>query len=145
MTVEKVARLYEGKAKVIYQTNRPDQYVVYFKDDATAFDGLKKAQLRDKGSVNNTISAWIFDYLEKQGIRTHYIEKLSDREMLVHKVSIIPVEVVLRNKATGSITKRLGIPKGTPTNAKPASMKAPHECQAGIHDGTPAGCQTVIP
>lgn len=114
MTTEKLVSVYEGKAKIVYTTDQPDRYIIHFKDDATAFDGLKKASLKNKGVVNNTITSWIFEYLQKQGIATHFIQKLSDRDMLVHKVTIIPVEVVLRNKATGSITKRLGVPKGTP-------------------------------
>lgn len=112
MNVERLEALYQGKAKVVFRTNDPEKYIIYFKDDATAFDGLKKATLKGKGSVNNAISTWIFEYLEKNGIRTHFIKRISEIEMLVHKVEIIPIEMVLRNRATGSITKRLGIKKG---------------------------------
>lgn len=112
MRVEKREVLREGKSKIVYRTDRSDAYIVHFKDDATAFNGLKKAQLRDKGFTNNRISNLVFRHLEEHGVRTHQIEKLSDRETLVRKVEIIPVEVVVRNRATGSIVKRLGLDKG---------------------------------
>jgi phosphoribosylaminoimidazole-succinocarboxamide synthase len=114
MRTEKKDVLYEGKSKIVYKTDRADSYIVHFKDDATAFNGVKKAQLKDKGFMNNRISDMVFRFLEKNGIKTHQIEKLNDREILVHKVEIIPVEVVVRNRATGSIVKRLGLEKGRP-------------------------------
>lgn len=114
--IERGAKRHEGKAKIVYETNDPHKLLIYYKDDATAFNGAKKSTLRDKGIVNNTISHWIFRYLEKHGIATHQLEKISDRETVVQRVEIIPIEVVLRNKATGSITKRLGIEKGTVFN-----------------------------
>lgn len=112
MRVEKREPLYEGKSKIVFKTDNPDAYIVHFKDDATAFNGVKKAQLKDKGFLNNRISNMVFTYLEKQGVKTHQIEKISDRETIVHKVEIIPIEVVVRNRATGSIVKRLGLEKG---------------------------------
>jgi phosphoribosylaminoimidazole-succinocarboxamide synthase len=113
MKFEKKEPLREGKAKILYATNQPDAIIQHFKDDATAFNALKKGTIKDKGIINNTISSWIFQYLEKKGIATHFLERLSDRDMAVKKVEIIPVEIVVRNKATGGITKRLGIAKGT--------------------------------
>lgn len=113
MSVSRGNALHEGKAKVVFDTDQADLYLIYFKDDATAFNGQKKGTLKDKGVVNNTISTWIFRYLEKNGIATHFVDKPSDREMLVHKVEIIPVEVVVRNRAAGSLVKRLGVAKGT--------------------------------
>jgi len=111
--MEKREKLYEGKAKIIYATDEPDKVIVHFKDDTTAFDGVKKEQITGKGIINNTISSYIFELLNKRGIPTHYIKKLSDREMLAYRVEIIPVEVVVRNFAAGSFTRRYGIPEGT--------------------------------
>lgn len=108
--------MYEGKAKKIYRTDDPDLVLVAFKDDATAFDGVKKDRLEDKGILNNRLSAIFFALLEKEGIKTHFIRTLSDREMLVKTLEIIPVEVIVRNIAAGSISKRLGIPEGTKLN-----------------------------
>jgi len=111
--MEKREKLYEGKAKIVYATDEPDKVVIYFKDDTTAFDGVKKERIGGKGVINNAISSLIFELLEKRGIPTHYIKKLSDREMLAKRVEIIPVEVVVRNYAAGSFTRRYGIPEGT--------------------------------
>jgi phosphoribosylaminoimidazole-succinocarboxamide synthase len=108
--------LYEGKAKKIYRTADPNQLLVEFKDDATAFDGVKKDRLQDKGILNNRLSAIFFELLEERGIETHYLETLSEREMLVKALEIIPVEVIVRNIAAGSISKRLGIEEGTKLN-----------------------------
>jgi phosphoribosylaminoimidazole-succinocarboxamide synthase len=108
--------LYEGKAKKVYKTDNPDQLLVEFKDDATAFDGVKKDRLADKGILNNKLSAIFFQLLEKNGIETHYIKTISEREMLVKALEIIPVEVIVRNLAAGSISKRLGIEEGTRLN-----------------------------
>ncbi|OPL12343.1 MAG: phosphoribosylaminoimidazolesuccinocarboxamide synthase [Firmicutes bacterium ML8_F2] len=104
--------LYEGKAKKMFRTDDPALLLVEFKDDATAFDGEKKDQLADKGILNNRLSEIFFSFLEKKGVKTHYMERLSDREMLVKALEIIPVEVIVRNIAAGSISKRLGIPEG---------------------------------
>lgn len=105
--------LYEGKAKKIFKTDDPSLALVEFKDDATAFDGVKKDTLADKGILNNRLSAIFFELLEKNGVKTHYQEIISEREMLVKALDIIPVEVIVRNIAAGSLSKRLGIPEGT--------------------------------
>jgi len=110
--MERLEKLYEGKAKIIYNTSDPDLVIQYFKDDASAFDGKKKGTIVDKGVMNNHMSSRIFQYLETEGVKTHYVETLNDREMLVKKLDIIPVEVVLRNIAAGSLCKRLGIEEG---------------------------------
>lgn len=104
--------LYEGKAKKIYRTDDPDYLLVEFKDDATAFDGIKKDSLADKGILNNRLSAIFFQLLEKNGLETHYLKTISEREMLVKALEIIPVEVIVRNIAAGSMSKRLGIAEG---------------------------------
>ena len=114
--MEKREKLYEGKAKILYLTDEPDKVIAYYKDDATAFDAIKKATIKGKGELNNTIASYLFEYLNEKGIPTHFIKKLSDREMLLYKVEIIPVEVVVRNIAAGSIVKRLGIPEKTEFN-----------------------------
>ncbi len=111
--MERLEKIYEGKAKIIYTTSDPDLVIQYFKDDASAFDGKKKGTIVDKGVMNNHISSRIFQFLENEGVKTHFVETLNDREMLVKKLDIIPVEVVLRNIAAGSLSKRLGIEEGT--------------------------------
>ncbi len=108
--------LYEGKAKKIYKTDDPNLLLVEFKDDATAFDGDKKDTLADKGILNNRLSAIFFGLLEEKGVETHFVKTISDREMLVKALQIIPVEVIVRNIAAGSISKRLGIEEGTRLN-----------------------------
>jgi phosphoribosylaminoimidazole-succinocarboxamide synthase len=105
-------KLYEGKAKVIYKTEEEDKVIVFFKDSATAFDATKKAEIEGKGVINNTISSLLFELLEKSGIRTHYIKKLSDREMLVWRAKRFDLEVVVRNITAGSLCKRLGLEEG---------------------------------
>ncbi len=105
--------LYEGKAKKAYLTDDPDVLLIEYKDDATAFNGLKKGSIANKGIVNNKMSNHMFKLLEKEGIETHYIEEISDRETLVKRVEIVLVEVIVRNLAAGSFTKRLGVPEGT--------------------------------
>jgi phosphoribosylaminoimidazole-succinocarboxamide synthase len=104
--------LYEGKAKKIFLTEKGDEVIQYFKDDATAFNAQKRGTILEKGVVNNTISAKIFQHLAGAGIPSHFIAQLNDREMLTRRVKIIPVEVVVRNRATGSIVKRLGLEEG---------------------------------
>ncbi len=105
-------QLYEGKAKIIYATEDPDLVIQYFKDDASAFNGVKKGTIVDKGVINNHVSTTIFKYLEEKGVRTHLVQELNDREMLVKRLEIIPVEVVLRNVVAGSLAKRMGLPEG---------------------------------
>lgn len=104
--------LYEGKAKKIFLTDQADEVVQYFKDDATAFNAQKKGTILEKGIVNNKISTRLFELLEQAGVATHFLKKLSDREMLARRVKILPIEVVIRNRATGSIIKRLGLEEG---------------------------------
>ncbi|MEF2277041.1 phosphoribosylaminoimidazolesuccinocarboxamide synthase [Deinococcus sp. YIM 134068] len=106
--------LYEGKAKRVYATADPHEYVVEYKDDATAFNGVKRAQIPGKGAVNNAITAHLFPQLEAAGIPTHFIERVSDTEQRVRAVTIVPVEVIVRNVAAGSFSKRLGVEEGTP-------------------------------
>ncbi len=110
--MEKREKLYEGKAKIIHATDDADLIIQYFKDDATAFDGKKKGLIESKGIVNNKISEVLFKYLEENGIPTHFVKRLSDREMLNKKLDIILVEVVARNIIAGSLSKRLGKDEG---------------------------------
>ena len=105
--------LYEGKAKQIFATEKPDEVVVRFKDDATAFNAQKKGQVDKKGQMNNAITTLIFEYLNEKGIPTHFIKQIDDREQLVKKVSIIPLEVIVRNYVAGSMAQRLGVEEGT--------------------------------
>ena len=105
-------KLYEGKAKILYQTDDPDLLLQYFKDDATAFDGVKKGTIVGKGVANNRISSALFSLLKKHGVDSHFVEQISDNEMLVKKVNIIPVEVVVRNISTGSLCRRYGVAEG---------------------------------
>ena len=110
--MDKGEMLYEGKAKQVYATSDPQQVIVVYKDDATAFNGAKRGAITGKGALNNRMTAIFFQLLESKGIRTHFIEELSDREQLVRKVKIVPIEVVVRNIAAGSLSKRLGLPEG---------------------------------
>ena len=111
--MKKGTQLYEGKAKKVYLTDDPDVLIVDYKDDATAFNGEKKGTIVGKGAINNRMSNYLFKQLEKEGIPTHLIEELSDRETAVKKVSIVPLEVFVRNVSAGSFSKRLGVPEGT--------------------------------
>ena len=104
--------LYEGKAKKVFQTDDPEAYIVSYKDDATAFNGQKKGTIDQKGIINNRVTNHLMGLLEAQGIPTHLIRELSDRDTLVKKVSIVPIEVIVRNIAAGSLSKRLGLPEG---------------------------------
>ncbi|MBS5936985.1 phosphoribosylaminoimidazolesuccinocarboxamide synthase [Clostridium sp.] len=110
--MERLEMMYEGKAKKIYATDKADEVIVYYKDDATAFNGEKKGQIEDKGVLNNAITSMIFEMLNENGIKTHFIEKLSEREQLCKKVEIVPLEVIVRNVAAGSMAKRLGLQEG---------------------------------
>lgn len=112
--VVKTEQLYEGKAKKVYATNDPDLVIVDYKDDATAFNGEKKGTIIGKGVINNKMTNFMFKLLEKQGVPTHLVEEISDRETIVKKVEIVPLEVIIRNVAAGSFSKKLGIPEGTP-------------------------------
>ena len=106
--------LYEGKAKKIFATEQPDRVVQYFKDDATAFNAQKRGTIAEKGVINNKVSERLFRLLEQAGVPTHFVERLSDRELLTKKVTIVPVEVVVRNVVAGSLAKRLGLKEGDP-------------------------------
>ncbi|MBX6394885.1 MAG: phosphoribosylaminoimidazolesuccinocarboxamide synthase [Alicyclobacillaceae bacterium] len=110
--MEKRDMLYEGKAKKVFKTDDPDLYVVEYKDDATAFNGQKREQISGKGELNNKISALFFELLREKGVDSHFVKRLSDTEQLVRKVTIIPLEVVVRNIAAGSLAKRLGWEEG---------------------------------
>ena len=110
--MEKRAQLYEGKAKKVYATDNADVVIVDYKDDATAFNGLKKGTIAGKGVINNKMSNMMFKIMESKGIPTHLVEELSDRETAVKKVEIVPLEVIIRNTAAGSFSKRLGVPEG---------------------------------
>ena len=110
--MEKLEQLYEGKAKRVYKTDDPQLLIVDYKDDATAFNGLKKGSISGKGVINNQMSNRLMAKLEKQGIPTHFVRELSERETLVKKVSIVPLEVIIRNVSAGSFAKRYGVEEG---------------------------------
>lgn len=112
--MEKREMLYEGKAKKVFKTDDENLYIVDYKDDATAFNGLKKGQIAGKGVVNNRMSNFLMQLMEKKGVPTHFVKELSDRETLVKKVKIVPLEVIVRNIAAGSFSKRLGVEEGSP-------------------------------
>ena len=105
-------QLYEGKAKKIFETDKPEILLVSYKDDATAFNGIKKGTILGKGIINNKVTNYMMRLLEKAGIPTHYIEEISERETLVKKVSIIPLEVIIRNVSAGSFAKNYGVEEG---------------------------------
>ena len=123
--MKKCEMLYEGKAKKVYTTEDPELYIVDYKDDATAFNGLKKGTISGKGVINNRVTNHLMKMLEGKGIPTHFVEELSDRETVVKKVKIVPLEVIVRNIAAGSMSKRLGIEEGTvlPTTVLEYSYK----------------------
>ena len=110
--IEKLEQLYEGKAKKVFATNDPDLVIVDYKDDATAFNGEKKGTISGKGVINNRMTNFMFKMLEKEGVPTHLVEEISDRETIVKKVSIVPLEVIIRNVAAGSFSKRMGVEEG---------------------------------
>lgn len=110
--MQKKEKLYEGKAKIIYATDDPEMLIAYFKDDATAFNNQKKGTIGDKGIINNAISSRLFELLATQGIKSHFIKKISDREMLVKKLAMLKLEVLVRNVVAGSLAKRMGIAEG---------------------------------
>lgn len=110
--MKKLEQLYEGKAKKVFATDEDGVVIVDYKDDATAFNGEKKGTIMGKGVVNNKMSNYVFGLLQKDGVPTHFIKELSDRETAVKKVSIVPLEVIVRNVAAGSFSKRMGVPEG---------------------------------
>ena len=111
-SVKKKKKLYEGKAKIVYETDNEELLIQEFKDDASAFDGRKKGKIKAKGTVNNQMSAHLFNYLDSYHVPTHFVKTVSDNAMLIKKLDMIPVEVVMRNIATGSMVKRYGIEDG---------------------------------
>ena len=111
--MKELEMMYEGKAKKVFKTEDDDRLIVAYKDDATAFNGLKKGTIVGKGIVNNRMSNYLCKILEEKGIPTHYVEELDERRTVVKKVEIVPLEVIIRNKAAGSFSKRLGVPEGT--------------------------------
>ena len=110
--MEKMEQLYEGKAKKVYSTENPELYIVSYKDDATAFNGEKKGTIVGKGSINNRMTNMLMQVLEKKGVPTHFVEEINDRETVVKKVSIVPLEVIIRNISAGSFAKRFGVEEG---------------------------------
>ncbi len=110
--MEKIEQLYEGKAKKVYSTENPELYIVSYKDDATAFNGEKKGTIVGKGSINNRMTNMLMQVLEKKGVPTHFVEEINDRETVVKKVSIVPLEVIIRNISAGSFAKRFGVEEG---------------------------------
>lgn len=111
--MKKCEQIYEGKAKKVFKTDDPELFIVDYKDDATAFNGLKKGTISGKGVINNRVSNYMMKILEKEGVPTHFVEEISPRETIVKKVTIVPLEVIIRNKAAGSFSKRYGVPEGT--------------------------------
>ena len=111
--MKKCDMLYEGKAKKVYATEDPELYIVDYKDDATAFNGLKKGTIAGKGAINNRVTNYLMQMLETKGIPTHFVKELSERETVVKKVHIVPLEVIIRNVAAGHFTLRMGVPEGT--------------------------------
>lgn len=111
--MQKLEQVYEGKAKKVFKTDDPEKFIVSYKDDATAFNGLKKGTIVGKGAINNQVTNHLMKILEKEGIPTHFIEELSETETVVKKVTIVPLEVIVRNIAAGSLAKRLGLEEGT--------------------------------
>ena len=115
--MKQLEMLYEGKAKQVFRTDDPDKIIIHYKDAATAFNNIKKATIENKGVLNNAISTLIFKELHKAGVKTHYIETINDRDQVCRRVTIIPLEVIVRNVIAGSMAQRLGIEEGTqPSN-----------------------------
>ena len=112
MDIEQKEQLYEGKAKKVFATSDPDLLIVDYKDDATAFNGVKRGTIVGKGVINNRMTNYIMQMLEKEGVETHYVEELSDRRTVVKNVKIVPLEVIMRNVVAGSLSKRTGLPEG---------------------------------
>ena len=110
--MQKTEMLYEGKAKKVYATENPELYIVSYKDDATAFNGLKKGTIAGKGVINNRVTNYMMQILEKNGVPTHFVEEISDSETVVKKVQIVPLEVIIRNISAGSFSKRYGVEEG---------------------------------
>ena len=145
--MKKLEQLYEGKAKKVFATDDPDVVIVDYKDDATAFNGLKKGTIAGKGVINNKMSNMMFRIMEQHGIPTHLVEELSDRETAVKKVQIVPLEVIIRNTAAGSFSKRYGVPEGTklPTTVLEFSYKNDELGDPLINDSQALAMQLATP
>ena len=145
--MKKLGQLYEGKAKKVFATEDPDVVIVDYKDDATAFNGLKKGTIAGKGVINNKMSNMMFRIMEQHGIPTHLVEELSDRETAVKKVQIVPLEVIIRNTAAGSFSKRYGVPEGTklPTTVLEFSYKNDELGDPLINDSQALAMQLATP
>ena len=130
--MEKKEQLYEGKAKKVYATENPDYVIVSYKDDATAFNGLKKGTIAGKGVINNKMSNLMMSMLEKKGIPTHFVEEIDDRNTIVKKAEIVPLEVIIRNVAAGSFSKRYGVPEGTQFSAPTIEFSYKND-DLGVH------------
>lgn len=115
--MRKLRKIYEGKGKILYETEEPDLLIQHFKDEGIALDGKGRAPVGNKGVLNNKISSAVFQHLERRGVPTHFVKALSDREMLVKRLEMVPIEVVMRNVAAGSLCRRLGLEEGTPLPA----------------------------
>jgi len=126
--IEQKEQLYEGKAKKVFATSDPDLYITHYKDDATALNGKKKGTIVGKGVINNHLTNYFMKMLEKEGIPTHFVKELSDRDTLVKRVKIVPLEVIVRNVAAGSLAKRLGLPEGT--KMKKTVLEYCYKCDA---------------
>ena len=142
MSYEKKEQMYEGKAKKVFATNDPEVVIVSYKDDATAFNGLKKGTITGKGAINNRMTNNLMRRLEEKGVPTHYVEELSDRETAVKKVSIVPLEVIIRNISAGSFAKRYGveeaIPCSTATTRWPSSWPPPRRSSSSRSTPSPS-------
>ena len=126
-------QLYEGKAKKVFSTDDPELLIVDYKDDATAFNGLKKGTIQGKGVINNRMSNLLMQRLEKKGIPTHFVQELSERETLVKKVSIVPLEVIIRNISAGSFSKRYGVEEGILFDAPTIEFSYKNDDLGGDH------------
>ena len=145
--MKKLGQLYEGKAKKVFATDDPDIVIVDYKDDATAFNGLKKGTIAGKGVINNKMSNMMFRIMEQHSIPTHLVEELSDRETAVKKVQIVPLEVIIRNTAAGSFSKRYGVPEGAklPTTVLEFSYKNDELGDPLINDSQALAMQLATP
>ena len=145
--MKKLGHLYERKTKKVFATDDPDIVIVDYKDDATAFNGLKKGTIAGKGVINNKMSNMMFRIMEQHGIPTHLVEELSDRETAVKKVQIVPLEVIIRNTAAGSFSKRYGVPEGTklPTTVLEFSYKNDELGDPLINDSQALAMQLATP
>ena len=119
--MQKLEQIYEGKAKKVFRTDDPELFIVDYKDDATAFNGQKKGTIAGKGVINNRMTNLLMERLERAGVPTHFVRELSDRETLVRKVSIVPLEVIIRNRAAGSFAKRYGVEEGIVLTSPPSN------------------------